>query len=200
MLQENSNPESPDKAYIALIENAPLTLSDRIDTLLVYCQEKPATEVMIYKTEDSSPIGKACPLDEGQIEEVASILEKLGLFYKVGDMRSWKRGQYGPVEFVDIALARDESTLSRFAKAKENGDERELERLYGFPESAISAYLGEVPACRYEEILDYIGPSPLAFFTNYVFSREKYEEEIENTSKRWHEAVKRLSPKLYEMI
>ena len=38
------------------------------------------------------------------------------------------------------------------------------------------------------------------FFKGFIQSQDYWKEEIESTSKRWHDTVKRLSPEMYSQI
>lgn len=93
-------------------------------------------------------------------------------------------------------VARSEDDLERLLEAMENDDERELGRCFGYPETAIQAYLGELPP--FEGDKNSYGA--LRFFMMFEMSDEFLDDEISSASRRWHDTVRRLSPRLYAEI
>ncbi len=95
---------------------------------------------------------------------------------------------------MEIFIGKDHHTLDKLLRALNDFDEREMGRCFGFPETAIQAYLGERQP--------FMGTLPLHnhpidMFTGFVFSRDHWKEEFRGTSVRWHDTVKKMSRALY---
>lgn len=171
---------------ICLIEETPLlSLISKIDVLLVYAGEKPSTfcprQVHLHDPDTVST-------DEGYVGAVRGFFEELGMPYYLSIR--------GELPFMMAYVAHSEDNLEKLLNAMENDNERGLGRCFGYPETAIQAYLGELPS--FEGGKECYGL--LRFFMMFRMSEEFLDDEISSTSKRWHDAVKRLSPRLYAEI
>ena len=108
-------------------------------------------------------------------------------------------GVYFPaftISRIPLYVASNLDNLINTEKADKTEDNRLLGKLYGIPDTAIQAFLGE----RERYAGNWINKSPLSFFTGFIFSADYHQEELINTSLRWHNIIKRLSPKLYSKI
>jgi hypothetical protein len=187
---------------VKLIENSNLKLDEKIEILLIYANQKPATTIDLdnfnefflneesYKTKDLKPI--------------QNLLCKINLFHII-EPQEWAINEYMmpngniiqfPTNFQTLYISKNPEFTKRLLKASKIGDEKEIGRMYGFPETAIQAYLGErrpfIGKTHYN--------NPLDFFTGFVFSQKYFKEELESTSKRWHDTIKKLSPKMHQEI
>lgn len=173
---------------IRLIEETPLlSLISKIDVLLVYAGEKPSTFCPRQVHLNEPETGRVS-VDEAYVQAVHELFEELDIPYHLSAA--------GEPPFMMAYVAHSEGNLETLLNAMERGDERGLGRCFGYPETAIQAYLGERPA--FEGDKGRYGA--LRFFMMFRMSEEFLEEEISSTSKRWHDTVQRLSPRLYAEI
>ncbi len=200
---------------IKIIEKSKLDLCEKVELLLVYANQKPATEFMIgnFGILDLDDNSSKFNLSKLRLESQTYIrlLEKLGLKYNIQEVKTsdvlLKEGINSKgkillrrIKFknphIIIYLSRYENLKDQLQHAFESGDSVMLGKLYGFPETAIQAYHGQ--RSPFMGCLD--NGVPLDYFTNFVFSKDYFKEELESTSQRWHDTVKRLSPKIYKEI
>lgn len=73
-------------------------------------------------------------------------------------------------------------------------DDRSLGIALGYPETAVDAYTNQRPTISPNQVPG-IAPE-VAAFAGFMLSGEHYQEELE-TARRWAEAVKTVSPKIY---
>jgi len=87
-----------------------------------------------------------------------------------------------------VIVAKDVVWLNRAKQAFLSGDEEETGRCYGYPETAVQAYMGRIP--RYRDSNESISGT-------FIASEKHWEKELE-TVKLWHDTVKKLSQKIYD--
>lgn len=173
---------------IRLIEETPLlSLISKIDVLLVYAGEKPST-FCPRQAHLHDPESGGVSVDEAYVQAVREFFDWLDVPYRLSVA--------GEPPFMMAYVAHSEDNLEKLLNAMENDNERGLGRCFGYPETAIQAYLGELPS--FEGDKECYGL--LRFFMMFRMSEEFLDDEISSTSKRWHDTVKRLSPRLYAEI
>ena len=138
------------------------------------------------------------------LERVKKVLDELNMVYFVGCLERFEMGfciypdgtqtELPILEQVPIYVARKPEVLEELLNAVDTHDEYSLGRLYGYPETAIQAYLG-----YRDRFMGNMFQHPCGYFAQFVFSRDFFEEEYEIPLK-WAHTVKRLSPKMYEEI
>jgi len=183
--------------WITLIEDAPLRLEDRVEWLLVCLGEKPATDVKLYDLHNCSPEGEFILSQETEQrlkEQFSRLFAATPAYYAFGTkarsnciLKMNINGEdYFPwVEVLPGYVGRDAESLALLKNAK---DDSGRGRAYGYPDTAIDAFLGNRPRSNH--------PSPFKILSGFVFSEDHYEEELE-TSRRWHDALKKASLRLY---
>lgn len=187
---------------IRVIEEFPASLSQKIDILLILGEEKHGTTLHYglgeydQQSRGLNPVTNCWELNEENFEKTTVLLNELNLSYNVGDKRTFFSCPDDPsvpsAEYIPIYIGRNEKWKKRTTDAYEKWNEREIGICEGFPRTAIEAYLDERP--RLMENLD--DGTPLGYFNQFIKSEEFYLEELE-TSLRWHDIVKELSPRLY---
>lgn len=180
---------------VKIIEDMPLQLNKLIELLLIYSKQKPATVYHHYMDDLFAIFYRGF---ENYLKRITRSLEKINVCYHVGELQTIEfksnSDYYSPIESnKPIYIAKDESWLERIIAADNEKDGYELGRCFGFPETAIQAFHGD----RSPFMGHFHDGNPLGYFTQFVFSEEYFEEELE-TSKKWHDTVKNLSSKLYE--
>ncbi len=191
---------------VKLIEKMPLSLDQRVELLLIYANQKPATILYVESKDNLDPISNMYLVSETQLNRVLRSLKKLNLSYKSDKFEILSPGrivysngeiiQFPGVERVPVYVAQNLDLLTRLENAYYNRDETELGRLFGFPETAIQAYLGE----RNPFMGDLDNNDVKGYFTQFIFSQDFFKEEYNSTSLRWYNTLKKLSPKMYEEI
>ena len=181
-----------------------LSLQDKTELLLVYANQKPTT--ILFFNPSSSPEPCTSFYNEKDISKISKLLNRMNILYKVGKKQVYKfetilmsNGLYFPaftISRIPLYVASNLDNLINTEKADKTEDHRLLRELCGFPDTAIQAFLGE----RERYAGNWINKSPLSFFTGFIFSADYHQEELINTSLRWHNIIKRLSPKLYSKI
>jgi len=190
---------------VKLIENTSFSIDQKVDILLVYAGVKPATLIDLVQDEYwSEQRVDTAEQNEELIESALKLFNKLKLksrsldfelFPYIVKTETENNGIYYK-ERTPLIISRSEEIVNRFEKAIRLDDQREIGRCFGYPETAIQAYLGERDAF----IGDFYEHNCVEeFFTGFIFSKEYYLDEIK-TSKRWHDLVKKLSKKIYKEI
>ena len=193
---------------ISVIERMGIALSDRTNLVLVYAGEKPAT-VICMSGSAYNPETETRELRGPEIMNLAQDIEKTGLPYMMGDMKiqesykfcaetmeSWMR-----YELVPVFVARHPADIYRMHMAWPGGGEKDriLGELFGYPKTAIDAYMGKIPRSCSKTGIGISTRDPESFFTQFVFSEEFFSEEYK-TAQRWHDTIRKLSPLLYEEV
>ena len=193
---------------VKLIEKSPLPLDQRVEVLLVYANQKPATILYIenrnYFFLNNYFASKINTPFEKRLKKVQKLLDRLNISYETSELEKfgghviYSDGtiRHLPLERVLIYMARTHDKKDKLMTASFQGDDYGQGRLFGFPETAIQAFHGE--RNRFMGDLDH--GNPQGYFTQFVFSQEFFDEEYKSTSIRWHDTVKRLSPRMYEQI
>jgi hypothetical protein len=201
-IAENEKMPTLEQQDIEIIENLPISLLDRIEILLVKAQAKPASDIEFY-SKDWGQFERSKKLDKKKIRAVIDGLNKLGLpcypkKYKNQNeiMKRDKGRETGPYERerMDIVYGKDQKSLDALMIAE---DGKNMGEAYGFPRTAIEAYLGEREVIKREDLPRWI--RRLEFFpfvTFSVLSVNNWMEELK-IAERWALTVKRNSPKLY---
>jgi hypothetical protein len=206
--------ENMKKKDIQKIEELPLSLNARVEILLVCAGEKPATQIDAYTEikvlvsneellkEYNTTIEEteSYEISRKKYENLLETLKEIGMHIHIHDQVNHTttvyRKPFTSYTFTPISVSLSEKTLLKFVTALKEKDTWEEGRLYGFPETAIQAFHGELE--RYEG--DTFDHRPQEYFEQFIFSKEHYQEEYMNTSLRWYNTVKKHSPRLIEEI
>ncbi|MEA3453139.1 MAG: hypothetical protein U9Q96_02265 [Patescibacteria group bacterium] len=104
-------------------------------------------------------------------------------------------------EKIVIEIARNQEELREYLKTIEGGSDKELGKMYGFPESAIEAYLRSEDdpgiVMSRKNLPEDIRKQEWSLFATFMMSKDKWEEELE-VVKQWSETVNRISPEIYK--
>ena len=184
---------------VKLVEKSPLALREKVELLLIYAQHKPAT-ILKLKQKRNLQFASFYESDGEKFKErqITKLLGQLNLPYSIGPSESFclDDSLEEKIEQVPVYVGMNEEWKERIVSAECVYDEAELGRCYGFPETAIQDYLGIRPPF----LGNFHDSRPLGYFTWFIQSAEFKDEEIELSAIRWHDIVKRLSPKLYRQL
>lgn len=209
-----------EQAKIEIIQNCPLNPRDKIELLLCFFGEKPATTFIFEILPVHKNVSKAfAELSKKREKIIKEILGKLNLVYEIEEKE--EISPQGEVKtFQLFHLSKSEEVLNKLIEAWKKNDEKQIGLLYGYPKTAIEAwtksvektgkrpplgesydspyilkrkdipYLPEIPEEKREQITN------LAKFANFVFSSENWKEELEELRKKV-EIIKEKAPELY---
>lgn len=188
-----------DRERIEGIENALIDIQDKIDMILILKDLKPASDISLY-SEEWLEGEEEKEINSKKIEEIKSLLKKNGLLYEPFEEKTidWyvdKDGQKVRKEKKFI-IAKNEENLNLIKKALETGDEELFGRAYGFPQSAIEAYLGKRKIIDSNKLSGKIKQQDALAFSKFKLSKDNWQEELKK-AKEWADAIKETSPKIY---
>jgi hypothetical protein len=218
--KKENNPE--DEKIRFLIESLPLfhtsSLGNKVDLILTCKGLKLATEIILGKLweEGDDPLTfteEEIILAKRKIEEIG--LSVLELPKEDGVIEGVIEGrEKGETEFSVkyrykqrwLYVAQDEEIAKKLRKAYEEKDDKTLGELFGYPESAVRAYLetGEksFTLINVEELPEEVKSQDFMAFAHFGFklSRENWREEIK-TAKKWADVVRETDSEVYkEMV
>jgi len=177
------------------LERLPLDLADRVNLLLVYAGEKPATTLDFCLSKDGEPFIQYDLEPHQRIKKAEKILSSLKLPYQQGDIITL--GGYAKIELISLHIAQEQKLIDLLITARLDLDHFEIGRLYGFPKTSTEAFLGIRERNYSTRLRD---GNPAGYFTPFVFSEDNCQEEFRTTSLRWHDTIKRIAPRVYEEI
>lgn len=215
---------SPERSSAELIEGLnklEIPDPDKVDILLVYLGEKPATHhrVMVAIRE---PGQAERTFDHAAFDAEVEWAKTAGLMYKLtsrtinpdamwpgteGEKLRASLEQSGRLaeqlaqeavgrqrDELDLYVARDEVRLAQMEAAHLEGDSRLYGESVGFPATAVDAYMDDhiVSPDTVTSL-----PASARPFAYYGFSPEHADAEVA-TAVRWAEAVRRTDPVLYQ--
>jgi hypothetical protein len=213
--------KTPSPSIIRELEQLDLPESVKVDFLLVLAGEKPANEwdeiESIYlpgapadhrgrKLFDQVAVwakhsGLAYATDEARVnrarelfsgEEGRRLQEDLAKAGKPVDLKA-EIAASAEIDRLTLYVAGDEHWLKRMQQADRERDPQLLGECFGFPPSAIKAYVDRRALSPDRVRAD---TATLAF-AQFMLSRDHSLEDLE-TAARWADAVKKLSPAIYE--
>lgn len=180
----------------------------RADIILVVLGLKPAT---VIESEVSIKNGNADPkifITEEQVENLYEVIRQLGIPYrimprrhKVDDEQSiGGRAIKVYAEHLEVFVGANEQAVESLARAWPTGDLELRGRALGIPETTTEALIGKRERLDLATISqEELASEAFIFSPTRVFSKDNWRNEIEE-GKRRAEALKRVSPGLYEEI
>lgn len=163
------------KEDIARIEKLDCHVQDRIQILLVLLELKPVVTFALDVRESA--------------ENIAKVVRDAGLIVEIE-----KKGHYR-----SLIIARSPENINKIielhAEQKRGLSEdyhQRYGRLVGYPQTAIDAFSGRIPALTEEE--SYHLDPDLIF--SVVFSKDHWKEELE-VMRKWSQAIKQYAPHVY---
>lgn len=206
------------------IEQLPLLDEDKVNLLLVWRGLKLATNInFIFK--EWAP-GSPEPVLSSKrkkirIEELLQLLGKIGLsavaekefrlepeFIVENNNRGILNGMESQMIFVSPSLETAEELAENWPKEEGDLEGKNLGRLFGFPQTAIEAYVKYAKdgfqdknefMMKRSEIPEEIRNKDYFAFVGFGLSKEHWQEELE-TAKKWAAEIQKLSPTLYAEI
>lgn len=205
---ETEEVEEKERKELELIENSSLDLQDKIDLVLVYLKEKPASWIgaglRFYKTETEKEKQERLERLNQKGEETKRILESLNLpnhtfKYETEEEKT-------ALVSYDSLVSQDLEKLDLLKEAWQSGKTKDIGLALGYPESAVDGFLrGEIFDIREnlkhlpKKERDAFKKEEVFKFLNFGLSKNNWREELELVRK-YQKAIKEKSPKIYNEI
>jgi hypothetical protein len=111
---------------------------DRMILILTYLGEKPVTKIEVSYIEQHPYVD----LNEIilEIEKLERLLKKLGLKFKIIKRIIVDENGFEEITF-EFLISRDKKKIEELEKAINENDERKMGELYGYPKTAVDAYV-----------------------------------------------------------
>lgn len=182
---------------VEVISHLPIDLESKIELVAILIGEKPAT--ILHAMIDESETRKAL------LQEFLNDIAKAGLLLELGQKEFFdpsgyiQDGQYHTdgrgYHRVPVFIAKTRRNLKAIATAS---TDEEFGKLYGFPETAVMAYVGKGNYTRFSMpwSMKIAGPDHYTFL-GFVLSMENWHEETDQVRKVF-EAIKKAAPGLVE--
>lgn len=207
---DKESAEKKENGSIEKLEELSFPIEDKIELLLTWKELKKADDISIETKswkEDEQPKH----IDSKYVEQLENVIKDMNLFYTISPKQivdseyfyKTKDGQekLEKIEEVVFYIAKRKENLDLLMKAIETEDDKLLGQLYGFPDSAVNAYLkGEGQTLDTNLSSEIEKQGNISFdkfaFARFNLSKNNWQEEL-GTSEKWANEVKKTSPKLY---
>lgn len=184
---------SPPTEAIAALEQSALFVPYKIDALLVSLGYKPATfRTVVSEAWNGNLDSTEVPEDE--IQEYVDLTQNLGLYVRVQPEEAPYIDEH-PLPMRRILVADSPDNLARLQAAYDSRDPRLLGEVFGYPETAVDAYVTG-SAVNPKDAMPDLDPVTQAF-TQYKVSPDHVAEELA-TGERWAAAVQVASPNIFD--
>ena len=179
---------------IGLIEELPVGIHERVNTLLVYTRVKPATIYDIrYMHIDQGKEYHFLNHTKEEVERLEANLTRMQIPYKF-QKKKMRLSQKRSIDTTSLCLGSTQENLALLLGAK---TDEERGRAYGFPRTAIEAYLGIRP--RYDNHYPADIAPELIAIAQYIKSAEFWREELK-VAEQWLKQLRTNSFRLYHQF
>jgi len=214
-IKEKSTEEKEEIEMIAA--NSSLSLQDKIELVLVYLREKPASwpglEVRFYKTGSEKEKQKELEKLNQEGEEILKLLEILDLpHYTYKDKEEEEKTIRVGYHFI---IAQDLEKLNQLKKAIEGfkeGDltkEKDIGLALGYPESAVEGFIKKETFDVFDkaeglrrlpkEKREKLKKEGVFKFLTFTPSEDSWEEELELV-RRYQKIIQEKAPRMYDEV
>lgn len=209
--EAEENEQSEQHEEVEALEELPLLRDDRMNLVLTYYGEKPCTTIEI------DYFAKKPLAETGEAEEKRAQLEEAllasGLEFSVIETEEIDENGFDYKEFKFL-IGKDKNVIAELQKAIEEGDTETEGRLYGFPDTAVEAFVRGHREDRFGEVMldekkwwkelseeekEKLLEEGVLNFKNFKLSKEHYQEELE-TLRKWQGLIKEKAPGLYQEL
>ncbi|MBI5401486.1 hypothetical protein HZB05_01510 [Candidatus Wolfebacteria bacterium] len=201
----NITPEEITPELVERIEKSKITIHDKINLLLTKGGLKPSSEIVLaIKTQTDE--GLTEHMSEKEVQEFLSIIKESGLPYRFQD-REVIREPYSTKkepeiqkfyrrEQMNILIGRSREELDLLEHALESKSDEMLGRAFGFPPTAIEAFVGKRKPLNRQSLSPDIQHSDGILFSSPTLSQDNWQEEIKQ-GEQCGKFIKEISPQLY---
>lgn len=204
------------KEQIETIEDLSIEPFEKVELILVRKRFKMTTDIEltgdVWKIQEENPK----QVDKVKLKKVEESLKEAGYVYKSNDPEieeiiSIKEGvpeeeirpEHESIEEkrekIIITVAEDQKDLDKYLEIIKSGSDEDMGEVYGFPKSAIEAYLKREDnngLIGRKDLPEEIRKQEWSLFASFMMSKDKWRKELE-VVKEWAETVNKVSPKIY---
>lgn len=193
-----------DERTIERIESAPVVgIDGKVGLLLLKTKDKPVSDIEVRGEAWNDGEGRKV-VSEDDIAKVEELIRDLGLVFKKEKPTEMRWSSVGNseediiFENITIHVGKDEESLKKILSAKTS---QEYGEAYGYPQTAVELF-NRGPDDDGNTLMRWELPeeemkSDYYPFIMFRMSKANWREEVE-TAKKWAQAVKRNSPKLFQ--
>jgi len=203
---EHAHEREITKEEVERLEKSEMAIDNKINFLLTKSGLKPASEILlVIKTWHDE--GLTEHMSEEEIQESLSIIQESGLPYHLKDREIIEEPymkkkepdveRFYEREQMKIIIGRSKEDLDFLERARESKSDEMLGKAYGFPPTAIEAFVGKRKRLNRRSLPLEIRHSDGIIFSSPTLSQDNWQEEIKY-GQRCGEFIKRITPKLYE--
>lgn len=201
------NENEIESELVRAIEQSDFNIGDKVNLILTKTGLKPASEIsLIIKTQEGKEVTEH--MTEDDIQRHLWIIKELGLVTgdndrkiveekhktKGGEIKTYKREQ------IDVLIAKTQEDLDSLIRARKSNDGKLLGKAFGFPSTAIEAWVGKRKKLNVRSLPEEIQQSDAMLFSSPTLSADNWQEEIEY-GKKCANSIKSISPVIYtEML
>lgn len=173
------------------VSDLPLGVMERIELVLILIEEKPATDL-------SLKIGQG--FREEHLRGLLGRIRKIGLVCEAAEkeffVASRTKRHVDAYWRILVFVAKTEKNMLALKNAT---SDEELGRLYGFPETAIKAFVGKDGFTRLEvrDEPEEVTSCDFRFLLQFIISRENWQDEREQMRRKFKRLLK-VAPRLVE--
>lgn len=215
--------EKFDATFLEKLESAKLNPTLKKELLLVFLNERPATQI-VFRSDEWVAGEEPKPVNLDSFDQLMDCLNNSALAYEVSEdetvnpieyllkgtegesMRRWKPNYDFDSDIAEgrkelrkvVSIGRDEDGLELIKQAYKENNARLFGRAYGFPETAIDAYENN-DILTPEEVAKLANDPDIAVFAGMAFSKDHWQEESQIVQKKIA-AVKSASPKIWDQL
>lgn len=192
--------------FLKKIEKSKLVIDDKVNLLLTKAGLKPASEIkLIIKSWYEGEFTEH--MNEEETKEALEIIEKSGLPYqieerKIIEEKYWTKKEpeiEKPYkrEQMNILVSRSKKELDFLIGALKSKNGELLGKAFGFPETAIEAFMGKREKLDVATLPKEIRESDVMLFSLPTLSKDNWQEEVKQ-GQLYADFIKKTSPVIYE--
>jgi len=202
---ETEKTKEIDPELVEKLEKSKLKIDDKVNLLLTKAGLKPASEITLdAKIEDEEGIRELISEEEVQkaveaikqadlpcvIGEKETVEEEYEIEIQPGVKRTRKR------ERLNILVGRTQEDLNALLEAEKSGDDEQIGKAFGFPATAIEAFVGKRKKLDISKLPKEIRESDALLFSSPTLSEDNWQEEVKQGQK-YADFIRKQSPKIY---
>ncbi len=192
--------------FVKSIESAKLTVDEKLNILLTKAGLKPASEILLVITSEME--GEITEhMNKDNIQQALNIIQESRLPFKLGEKEIIKESyrtkkepkieKFYQREQMKILIGHSKNDLDFLIKATKIKSSELLGEAYGFPKTAIEAFLGKKEKLDFSILSKEIRESDPVLFSTSTLSRDNWQEEIKQ-GQQYADFIKKISPRIYE--
>lgn len=208
LISENKpeeNVEKIDPEFVEKLERSNLTINDKVNLLLTKAGLKPASELRLIITTETEE-GLTRNMSEEEIQGVIQGIRDAGIPHKIREKEIIKEKYEYPDkpgikkiskrEKIDILVGHSQKELNSLIEAVKQGSDEAIARAFGFPSTAVEAFIGKRKKLKLRNLPLEIQKSDALLFSSSALSEDNWQEEIKQ-GQIYADFIKKISPAIY---